>query len=929
MNNIDKPDCKPIDLTINRHDKENGSKPSNNESLSMDSKRSTNKNSDTPMTAFRKKRKSDIVDFNTNRIQKLLIFLIIAIIALLAPIVVYGTWRSTTLEITNRALFSLRTMQDWYNYFLGHIGLIAILMGLLLLVLIICYLLLINNSRLKKSQSLLKENAENFKMITENINEMISKHSLDGRYTYLSPSCRNLTGYEPAELIGMDPLDLIHPESVSMVRQSHETILESPDIDISTYQIRCKDGQYIWVETSTIAIRDAETDKPAEIMCVSRNMTKKVELENLGKKMIFFTEELLQTGSKQISYHRIVENLLYISKAKIGFITLLNDKTGKFITQAIVSPEDILQKTNEILGYNLEGKEWEDYYADYEQIKNQVVSRFDSFRYILAEMIPKDQLNQIDQVWDHGEVAVVKIIADSRVIGHFTLIMPAGENLKNDYFVEIYSRQINMFMTRLMAEEKLITSETRLLSAQSLAHVGNWEITIATKQMWASNEAFNIYGIPYNSQGISLELVQRSVFPEYRQRLDMVLHALVTRNETYDEKFRIINGMTGKTRYVHSKAIRITDENGNPVKIVGAIQDITNYKKSEDEILYLSFHDQLTGLYNRRFYEERLATLDTPENLPISIVMGDVNGLKLVNDSFGHAIGDELLRKAAEVMQNGCREKDIVARLGGDEFVIILPNTRADETEKIIRHIKELSRNERAGAIDLSISFGYETKTRMEESIHEIFKGTEDHMYRQKLHESTLMRNKTIHLIINALYEKNHREMMHSQRVSKLCEDIAIRMNFDKDNISQIKIAGLMHDIGKIGIDNKILNKSGRFAKDEWKEMERHSEIGYRILSSVNEFSEIADYVLEHHERWDGTGYPRGLKGNEISLQARIIVFADSYDAMTGYQTYRDALSRKEALDEIRRCAGTQFDPEIAEIFIDMMENPNGILCKK
>jgi len=166
--------------------------------------------------------------------------------------------------------------------------------------------------------------------------------------------------------------------------------------------------------------------------------------------------------------------------------------------------------------------------------------------------------------------------------------------------------------------------------------------------------------------------------------------------------------------------------------------------------------------------------------------------------------------------------------------------------------------------------------------------------------------------------EKSYREiMMHSKRVCEICKEITTRMNFDEDAINQIMIAGLTHDIGKMGVDENILNKSGKLNTDEWKEIRKHPEIGYRILSSVNEFSEMAQYVLEHHERWDGNGYPKGLKGEEISLQARIIGIADAYDAMTSDRSYRKGLSKEEAINEIRINSGTQFDQEIVKVFLE------------
>lgn len=354
---------------------------------------------------------------------------------------------------------------------------------------------------------------------------------------------------------------------------------------------------------------------------------------------------------------------------------------------------------------------------------------------------------------------------------------------------------------------------------------------------------------------------------------------------------------------------------------IGIFEDVSEKKKKQEEILYLSYRDQLTGLYNRRFYEEELKRLDIKKNLPMTIVMADVNGLKLINDSFGHALGDELLKKVAEVIKNGCRSDDVVARLGGDEFVVILTKTNALKAEQIVKRINALALKEKVGSINISISFGYETKNNEDTNIQEIFKNAEDHMYRHKLYESSSIRNKTIDLIMNTLYEKSNREMLHSIRVSEICELIAINMNFNKDNVNQIRIAGLMHDIGKMGIDEKILNKPLSLNSDEWKEIKRHPEIGYRILSSSNEFSEIAEYVLKHHERWDGKGYPRGFKGEEISLQARIIAVADAYDAMTSDRAYRKGFSVEEAINEINKCSGTQFDPYIVKVFSDMVLN--------
>lgn len=349
------------------------------------------------------------------------------------------------------------------------------------------------------------------------------------------------------------------------------------------------------------------------------------------------------------------------------------------------------------------------------------------------------------------------------------------------------------------------------------------------------------------------------------------------------------------------------------------IEDITSRKKAEDEVLYLSYYDQLTGLYNRRFYEEELKRINTSRNLPITLVLADVNGLKLTNDAFGHSLGDNLLKKVAQVFKRECRVEDVIARIGGDEFVFLLPKTDEKEAQIIIERISNSISEEQRGHIIFSVSFGWATKHFPKEDIRKVFMKAEDLMYRNKLAESNSMRNETIKLITKTLYQKNRREQLHSERVGKLCELIGNAMKLSPDSVRGLKMAGLLHDIGKIGIDENLLTKQGKLTKAEWNDMKRHPEIGYHILRSVNEFAPIAKYVLHHHERIDGNGYPRQLKNEEIPLQSRIICIADAFDAMTSHRPYRDDISLSEVIAEFKRNAGSQFDPEILKVFIDQI----------
>lgn len=385
----------------------------------------------------------------------------------------------------------------------------------------------------------------------------------------------------------------------------------------------------------------------------------------------------------------------------------------------------------------------------------------------------------------------------------------------------------------------------------------------------------------------------------------------------------ILISRDGNERPIEDSAAPIKDEEDNINGAVLIFRDFTEKKEKQDKIEYLSYHDQLTGLYNRRYWEEAIERTDRKENYPLALILVDVNGLKMINDAFGHAIGDRVLQKAAEIMTLICRAEDIPARIGGDEFVIMMPNTDTAKVEELLKQMGQLFEQQSVGSAYISVSYGWGIKRLEDEKMNDIFKVAEDHMYRRKLSESKSMRYKTIEVILRTLHEKSEREKKHSESVSELCEKTGIAMGMDKEDVRELKTAGLMHDIGKIAIDLSILDKPGKLTPTERIEIERHPEQGYQILRSISEFAKIAEYVLAHHERWDGTGYPGKLRAEEIPLEARIIAIADSYHAMISDRPYRKAMSKAEAVREIMRFSGIQFDPVIARLFVEQVVNEN------
>lgn len=352
--------------------------------------------------------------------------------------------------------------------------------------------------------------------------------------------------------------------------------------------------------------------------------------------------------------------------------------------------------------------------------------------------------------------------------------------------------------------------------------------------------------------------------------------------------------------------------------IEGAVmvfRDIREKKRSLERIKYLSYHDQLTGLYNRYFLEEQLVKFNCEDYLPLTLAIIDVNGLKLTNDAFGHVVGDNLLKTVADNLKNYSRSNDFVFRVGGDEFIMLLPNTKNDDAEEIIKGIYRKLDKVEFNSIIISVSIGWSTREFMVENMEDIFNKAEEYMYRKKIAESQSMRSRTVQVIMNTLNEKNRRERIHSQNVSKICKKIGEIMQFEPEVVKEIEMAGLLHDIGKIGIDENILNKKGTLTEVELVQVKKHPESGYQIMKSVDAYTKLADYILCHHERWDGKGYPRGLSGDNIPLISRIINIADAYEAMTANRSYRKGISHEEALLELKKCAGSQFDPNIVAIF--------------
>lgn len=382
---------------------------------------------------------------------------------------------------------------------------------------------------------------------------------------------------------------------------------------------------------------------------------------------------------------------------------------------------------------------------------------------------------------------------------------------------------------------------------------------------------------------------------------------------------RMINAK-GKEIIEETKKVPVICENGEVWGIVGLSSDVTERIELKEKLMKLSYTDTLTDVYNRACFEDKIVELNKNSKLPIGVIMGDVNGLKVVNDTFGHLEGDRLLKEMANVLKSVSSKKDFIFRWGGDEFVILMPNCDEKKCESIISTIKKECKESEFGLIDMSISLGASIKYDLRGSIYENLKEAEEKLYRQKFLNEKSIRSSIILSLSQSLHEKNVETEQHTRRLVKYALRIGEVLGFTTAQLDELELVTKLHDIGKIGVSEDILLKKTKLTAEEFEEIKTHSEKGYRILYASRELAHISRNILTHHERYDGKGYPLGLSGEEIPIMARIVNIVDSYDAMTTDRGYNKVKNIEEAMEEIKDCSGTQFDPKIAEIFIKILK---------
>ncbi len=371
--------------------------------------------------------------------------------------------------------------------------------------------------------------------------------------------------------------------------------------------------------------------------------------------------------------------------------------------------------------------------------------------------------------------------------------------------------------------------------------------------------------------------------------------------------------------YYECKYLLIKDEEDKKSGTLISLHNITELKTANDKLKEHASQDQLTGLYNKYIFDSNIDKWNDKNLLPISVSVLNINNLKAINDFFGTQNGDNVVKCLAEIIKNEICDNYFAARLYGEDFVIVMPNTNEEKSVIFIEKIRNNFNSVKIFGFDINVEFGISTKNSIDNSMIDLISIAREIMNNKKILNESSLKNSLLESLKQSLIDSDLETEAHVERTNELAISLGKKLKLSDNDLAKLSLLAILHDIGKIAIPNYILLKPDKLTDEEWEIMKQHTTRGYRIAKSHPELSEIAYLILSHHERWDGKGYPNRLKGEEIPLLSRIISIVDAYDVMTHDRPYHKAISDDEAINELRRCSGTQFNPEITEIFISML----------
>lgn len=704
----------------------------------------------------------------------------------------------------------------------------------------------------------------------------------DRKFQCINPQFERLTGYKKEELLGKDYRMVVLPEDLGLVKKYTVNMLKGRRTTPYEFRGLTKSGEIRWVLEQVTYI---QYNGRRAILGNYMDITERKKVE-----------EALESSKAELSL--IVENthdvisrvnkdgvFVYISpstKKITGYLP--EENTGRSIFE-LVHPEDMKRV---LTAYETASKTVSPGRVEYRY-------RHKDGHYIWFETT--------------GNVLFDK---RGKIAGAIFVARDITERKKAEEKMRAANQQLLNVIEFLPDATFVIDREGKVIAWNRAIE----EMTGVKKENMLGQGNY-AYAVPF--YGTRRPLLIDLVFDDNKEIRK--LYDFVNREGgTFYAEVRVPS-LRGREVFLWGKASPLYDGKGNFAGAIQSIRDITERRRTEEQLKYLSLHDPLTGLYNRTYFEEEMRRVEDGRFDPVNILIVDVDGLKLVNDTLGHDAGDALLITAGKLIKESFRETDMVARIGGDEFAVLFPKGSEKSVERACNRInmKVANYNRENPQLPLSISLGFATRNGTAKSMSDLFKEADNNMYREKLHRSQSARSAIVQTLKKALGERDFITGGHAERMQQLVTVIARALNLHESRIADLRLLAQFHDIGKVGIPDQILFKPGALTREEHREIQRHCEIGHRIAMSSPDLVPIADWILKHHEWWNGGGYPLGLKGEEIPLECRILAIADAYDAMTSERPYRAALPAEAALTEIKRFSGSQFDPQLVWILVNLL----------
>lgn len=704
----------------------------------------------------------------------------------------------------------------------------------------------------------------------------------NGKFVDVNPQFEKLIGFSRAELRGTNSLDLVVPENRDQVKENAIKMLKGNLVPPYEYRVIQKGGNRKWIMETVTSIQ--YLGGPATLGNFMDITERKL------------TEEALRESQEHFSdLFENANDLIYI-----------HDLKGRFTS--------INKNTEQITGYTRE----EVLQMDFLDV---VAPEY-------ADMAGKQIVKDIFQgrIPTYGLDIITKF-------GHRVPLEIRPRLLYKDgkpYAVQGIARDVT---ERKLMENQLRATNQRLLDIIEFLPDATFVIDHNRRVIAWNRATEEMTGL--NKNNIIGKSDYEYAIPFYGYPRPMLLDMITAPDEEINKHYKEVRreGQSlyteifspgvydGEGAYIWVKASPLFDTEGNRVGAIESIRDISQRKYIEEQLRYLSLHDRLTGLYNRTYFEEEIRRIENSRFSPTGLLVCDVDGLKLVNDTLGHDAGDRLLIAVSRVIEKCFRADDVVARVGGDEFAVLMLRSPLAVVEAAYRRVRDAvdRYNSNNPDIPLSLSIGCAVRHEPSISMNEVFQAADNNMYREKLHRRQSARSAIVKTLMKALQARDFMTEGHAERIKDLVATLGEYIGLPGHHIADLRLLAEFHDIGKVGISDNILFKPGPLTREELSEMQRHSEIGHRIALSAPDLVPIADWILKHHEWWNGSGYPLGLKADEIPLESRMLAIADAYDAMISDRPYRRAMSKADAVMELRRYSGIQFDPYLLDCFIKII----------